>query len=61
MKYYYTSLTANTLANGKPLAFDDQVELTDDEAGDDHNAALIDAGHLVPLEEQSKSANKKEE
>jgi hypothetical protein len=60
--YLYTSLTPGTLANGRPVGFDDEIELSADEAKDEYNAALIEDGRLLPTKavKASKTAAEKE-
>lgn len=59
MEYTYLTLTPETLASGRPLAFSDEVSLTSDEVK--ANSRLIDSGSLVekpaPKPQASAKAN----
>jgi hypothetical protein len=44
----YTGRTADTLANGRPLGFGDEVQLTSEE--EEANQQLIDRGDLPAVE-----------
>lgn len=49
--FRYTRLVAGTTASGRPLAFDDEVDLDSEEEQDEYNQALIDSGRLLVIPE----------
>ncbi len=57
-EYTYTSRTAGTLANGRPVGHGDTVKLSAEEAKDPHNAAMIESEVLVASD---KSADEKKD
>jgi hypothetical protein len=61
-KYRYVGLTSETLASGRPVSLGDQVNLTDKEQKDSHNAWLIESGrlhHLKPNPSRTNRGSKK--
>lgn len=51
MEYKWVGLHPQDLASGRMLAPGERVKLTDEEATDPHNAALIEDGTLLSVEE----------
>lgn len=49
--YRFVGSHADTTAAGAPIGPGDQVDLTDEEAKEPHNAMLLETGAIIPIEE----------
>lgn len=57
-KYVVSSSHAVDLASGRVVGDGESVTLSDSDAGEDHNVALIDSGVLVETSTDRKRGNK---
>jgi hypothetical protein len=52
VKFTFVGSHSDDLANGRPLAIGDVVDLTRDQQAEPHNARLIESGSLIPSKPQ---------
>jgi hypothetical protein len=60
MKYRYVGEVVGELANGRPLAHGDIIDLSSKEAEEPHNQDMIDNGKLLAVQTGKKSGKESE-